>query len=60
MTSSLVGSEMCIRDSERGMKYLSDQVDQLEENMGLNTPSQAVQPPAPVTPQPPTPLPVPE
>eukprot|EP00975_Prorocentrum_lima_P049646 10388072-Prorocentrum_lima.AAC.1 len=46
-----------VKGNERGLKYLSDQVDQLEQNMGLNTPKQADRPPAPATPQPPTPLP---
>eukprot|EP00975_Prorocentrum_lima_P066502 12909570-Prorocentrum_lima.AAC.1 len=49
-----------VKGNERGLRFLSDQVDQLEQNPGLNTPRQPDQQPAPVTPQPPTPLPVPE
>eukprot|EP00975_Prorocentrum_lima_P071656 12938969-Prorocentrum_lima.AAC.1 len=49
-----------VKGNERGLKFLSDQVEQLEQNVGQHIPIQVDRPPAPTTPQPPTPLPVPE
>eukprot|EP00975_Prorocentrum_lima_P014743 3127828-Prorocentrum_lima.AAC.1 len=45
--------------NERGLEYVIDQVDQLEQNLQLNVPTQPIPLPPPVTPQPPTPQPGP-
>eukprot|EP00975_Prorocentrum_lima_P053923 11311278-Prorocentrum_lima.AAC.1 len=40
-----------VKGNDRGLKYLNDQVDQLEKNVCHSLSIQANQPPAPVTPQ---------
>eukprot|EP00975_Prorocentrum_lima_P003977 865922-Prorocentrum_lima.AAC.1 len=46
-----------VDENKRGLGYLSDQVDQLEQNLEVNVPTQSTPLPSPITPHPPTPLP---